>query len=166
MRGDVHAAIRKAMVDWLLTEDHPRDIKIYVTGHSMGGALATHCAMDLKVCGANGRVSEAPGDRFGRRQAGGGRGGAGCPPPPVLAGYAVTSRGRRFVLDIICDEVVGCFAHVHDMLALVAALSRDVGTNLKADVMTRQNRSGTSQITLLVNWNVQCKINRPPHLKN
>lgn len=108
----------------------------------------------------------SPGGSFWKEAGGGRKGRRRLSPPPVLAGYAVTSRGRRFVLDIICDEVVGCFAHVHDMLALVAALSRDVGTNLKADVMTRQNRSGTSQITLLVNWNVQCKINRPPHLKN
>lgn len=51
MRGEVHATVRKVMVDWLLSEDHPPDIKIYVTGHSMGGALGTHCAMDLQVRG-------------------------------------------------------------------------------------------------------------------
>ena len=51
VRGEIHATVRKTVVDWLLTDDHPPDIKIYVTGHSMGGALATHCAMDLQVCG-------------------------------------------------------------------------------------------------------------------
>lgn len=49
VRGEVHATVRKTMVDWLLSEDNPPDIKLYVTGHSMGGALATHCALDLKV---------------------------------------------------------------------------------------------------------------------
>lgn len=49
VRGEVHATVRKTLVDWLLSEDDPPDIKLYVTGHSMGGALATHCAMDLKV---------------------------------------------------------------------------------------------------------------------
>ncbi|CAN0513926.1 unnamed protein product, partial [Ectocarpus sp. 12 AP-2014] len=33
----------------MLSQDIPPDITIYVTGHSMGGALATHCAMDLKL---------------------------------------------------------------------------------------------------------------------
>lgn len=48
----MHATVRKTMVEWLLSEENPPDIKVYVTGHSMGGALATHCAMDLKVRGA------------------------------------------------------------------------------------------------------------------
>lgn len=51
VRGELHTVVRKTVVDWLLRDDHPRDIKIYVTGHSMGGALATHCAMDLQVIG-------------------------------------------------------------------------------------------------------------------
>ncbi|CAB1115183.1 unnamed protein product [Ectocarpus sp. CCAP 1310/34] len=49
VRGEVHACVRKTVVDWLLSQDNPPDIKLYVTGHSMGGALATHCAMDLKA---------------------------------------------------------------------------------------------------------------------
>ncbi|CAM9688099.1 unnamed protein product, partial [Ectocarpus sp. 12 AP-2014] len=49
VRGEVHACVRKTVVDWLLSQDNPPDIKLYVTGHSMGGALATHCAMDLKL---------------------------------------------------------------------------------------------------------------------
>ncbi|CAN0071398.1 unnamed protein product [Scytosiphon promiscuus] len=49
VRGQVHASVRKTVVDWLLSQDNPPDIKLYVTGHSMGGALATHCAMDLKL---------------------------------------------------------------------------------------------------------------------
>ncbi|CAM9373117.1 unnamed protein product [Ectocarpus fasciculatus] len=49
VRGDLHACVRETVIDWILSEDNPPDIKIYVTGHSMGGALATHCAMDLKL---------------------------------------------------------------------------------------------------------------------
>lgn len=49
VREEVHVAVRKTVVEWLLKADHAPYINIYVTGHSMGGALATHCAMDLKV---------------------------------------------------------------------------------------------------------------------
>lgn len=46
----MHVAVRKTVVEWLLSADQAPHISIYVTGHSVGGALATHCAMDLKVC--------------------------------------------------------------------------------------------------------------------
>ncbi|CAM9332474.1 unnamed protein product [Ectocarpus sp. 12 AP-2014] len=49
VRGELHACIRETVIDWILSQDSPPDITIYVTGHSMGGALATHCAMDLKL---------------------------------------------------------------------------------------------------------------------
>ncbi|CAM9767141.1 unnamed protein product, partial [Ectocarpus sp. 12 AP-2014] len=49
VRGELHACIRETVIDWMLSQDIPPDITIYVTGHSMGGALATHCAMDLKL---------------------------------------------------------------------------------------------------------------------
>ncbi|CAM9150232.1 unnamed protein product, partial [Ectocarpus sp. 12 AP-2014] len=49
VRGEVHTCIRETVIDWILSQDNPQDIKIYVTGHSMGGALAAHCAMDLKL---------------------------------------------------------------------------------------------------------------------
>ncbi|CAM9273530.1 unnamed protein product [Ectocarpus sp. 4 AP-2014] len=49
VRGELHTCIRETVIDWILSQDNPPDIKIYVTGHSMGGALATHCAMDLKL---------------------------------------------------------------------------------------------------------------------
>ncbi|CAN0008495.1 unnamed protein product, partial [Ectocarpus fasciculatus] len=49
VRGELHTCIRETVIDWVLSEDNPPDIKIYVTGHSMGGALATHCTMDLKL---------------------------------------------------------------------------------------------------------------------
>ncbi|CAN0445784.1 unnamed protein product, partial [Ectocarpus sp. 8 AP-2014] len=49
VRGELHACVRETLIDWILSQENPTDIKIYVTGHSMGGALATHCAMDLKL---------------------------------------------------------------------------------------------------------------------
>lgn len=45
----MHVTVRKTVVDWLQSPDHAPDVQIYVTGHSMGGALAAHCALDLKV---------------------------------------------------------------------------------------------------------------------
>lgn len=49
VREELHATVRNTVVDWLQSQDHAPDIKIYVTGHSMGGALAAHCALDLKA---------------------------------------------------------------------------------------------------------------------
>ncbi|CAM9918384.1 unnamed protein product, partial [Phaeothamnion confervicola] len=49
VRPHVHRMVKKALLDWLLDgEDHP-DLTVYVTGHSLGGALATHCALDLET---------------------------------------------------------------------------------------------------------------------
>lgn len=120
VRGEVHAAVRKAMVDWLLSEDHPRDIKIYVTGHSMGGALGTHCAMDLKVVGRDERaVLIPPGD--GSR---GGSAGWGCRLFRVSARLFRARSDERVRSGAVCDAS-GCLLfrsalldspmHVHDM---------------------------------------------------
>ncbi|CBN78597.1 conserved unknown protein [Ectocarpus siliculosus] len=49
VRGELHACIRETVIDWILSQDNPPDITVFVTGHSMGGALATHCSMDLKL---------------------------------------------------------------------------------------------------------------------
>lgn len=49
VREELHLTVRKTLVDWLQSQDRAPDIKIYVTGHSMGGALANHCALDLQV---------------------------------------------------------------------------------------------------------------------
>eukprot|EP00903_Cladosiphon_okamuranus_P018197 g16740.t1 len=49
VREELHVTVRKTVVDWLQSRDRAPDIKIYVTGHSMGGALANHCALDLQL---------------------------------------------------------------------------------------------------------------------
>ncbi|CAM9795493.1 unnamed protein product [Discosporangium mesarthrocarpum] len=49
VREELHTALRKVLMEWMLGRDKPPDIKLFFTGHSLGGALAMHCAMDLKV---------------------------------------------------------------------------------------------------------------------
>ncbi len=46
MRTRVHAGVRRILLDMILKGMRP---KLYVGGHSMGGSLATHCALDLQV---------------------------------------------------------------------------------------------------------------------
>ncbi|CAN0420980.1 unnamed protein product, partial [Ectocarpus fasciculatus] len=69
VREEVHVAVRKVVVGWLLSEEHAPDvIQLYVTGHSMGGSLAAHCAMDLKMYTVD-KIQARLGDFARRRRA-------------------------------------------------------------------------------------------------
>ncbi|CAM9433107.1 unnamed protein product, partial [Ectocarpus sp. 8 AP-2014] len=69
VREEVHVAVRKVVVGWLLSEGNAPDvIQVYVTGHSMGGSLAAHCAMDLKMYTVD-KIHARLGDFARRRRA-------------------------------------------------------------------------------------------------
>ncbi len=46
IRTRIHTEVQKILLDMIVRGIRP---KLYVGGHSMGGALATHCAFDLEV---------------------------------------------------------------------------------------------------------------------